>query len=210
MIAQSLINLGFTPDRDFSFVLTPYPFNQAEMKYHFFNLPQADDLIGVASGNPGIRQVFRTMPILDQNSIFGTEGQEWQVRSWGKIVRNSVKKGDYSTFKQYAASGVENILSFNEIKETYTKPQIEFAKTVEVVGIQNQAEIVHARVFRYQTPEQSLYRHLRTFCNFQVKVENLYQRDSIIELNGKITKVVYFKTSYDRCSQHESIFFELI
>lgn len=210
MVAQSLINLGFTPDKDFSFVLTPYPFNQAEMQYHFLNLPQADNLVGVASGNPGIRQIFPTMPILDQNSIFGTEGQEWQVRSWGEIIRNSVKKGDYSTFKQYVASGVENILSFDEIKKNYTQPQIEFAKTVEVVGIQNNNEIVRGKVFRYQTPEQSLYRHLKTFCNFQVKIEDLYQRDSIIKLDGKTTTVVYVKTNYDCNLQHESIFFELI
>lgn len=209
MVALSLINLGFEPEKDFSLVLTPYPFNQTEMEYHFLNLPLADDIVGVASGNPGIRQIFPAMPILDQNSIFGTEGQEWQVRSWGEIIRNSVKNNDYPLFGQYVASGVENILSFNEIKKGYAQPQIEYAKTVEVVGIQNQKEIVRARVFRYQTPEQSLFRHLRTYCNYQVKVEDLYQRDSIIELNGKTTKVVYLKTDYDSSLQHESIFFEI-
>ena len=210
MVAQSLINLGFVPDKDFSFVLTPYPFNQAEMQYHFVNLPQIDDVIGVASGNPGIREVFPDIPILDQNSVFGTPDQDWQVRSWGEIIRNSVKTGDYVTFKQYVASGVEDILSFEEIKEMYVQPQIEFAKTIEVVGIQDQQEIARGRVFRYQTPEQSLFRHLKTFCGFQVKVEDLSKRDSIIELSGKTTKVVYLKTDYNPNLQHESIYFELI
>lgn len=211
MVAQSLIGQGFTPGQDFSFVLTPYPFDQAELEYHFFNLPQINDLVGVASNNPGVHNFFyQKLPILDQNSVFGVEGQSWQVRSWGEIIRTSVRQNDYSTFQQYVASGVEKILSFDEIREVYANPLIEFAKTVDVVAVKDGNEIARGRVFRYQTPEQSLFRHLSSFGNFEVKARDLYQKDLEIELNGKSTKMLYLKTDFNQDLQYESIYFNLI
>lgn len=210
MVAQSLIDQGFTPDVDFSFISTPYYQTKSELECHFLSLPQIDDVIGVASSNPGIPALFPDLPIFDQNSVFGSEDQLWQDLSWGEIVRQSVRDNDYVTFSQYAASGVEEILSFDELRLMVQQAHIEFAKTVEVVCLQDHLEISRGRVFRYQFPEQSLVYHLKSLCGHIVKVDNLYSRDSEINLNGQPAILSYSKTDFNVASQHETIYFNLI
>lgn len=210
MVSQSLIDQGFVPDVDFGFISTPYYQTQTELEYHFLSLPQIDDIIAVASGNPSISKLFPDWPIFDQNSVFGSQGEAWQVLSWGETVRQSVRDNDYDVFRQYAASGVEKILSFQELQSMISHPQIDFTKTVDVVCLQNDLEVTRGRVFRYQFPEQSIVSHLRSLHGFCVKVDNLYSRDSEINLNDQSVKLSYLKTEFDSRIKHESIYFNLL
>ena len=133
MIAQSLIQRGFSAE-NFEFMLTPFYETDDEMKMHFLMMPKREEVIGVASSNPDVWRLFPDKPLFDQQSVFGVENEMYVDKSWGEIVRKAVREDDYATFNEYAAKGVEKILSFSEIQKYYGKPEIEFVEgSVKVV-----------------------------------------------------------------------------
>lgn len=161
MIAQSLFYRGFSSE-DFDFILTPFYETDKEMKMHYLMLPCREDIVGVASSNPDVERLFQDKRVFDQRSVFGYEAEKYQNLSWGEIVRTAVREEDYETFVSYAAEGVEDILSFSEIRKSYGYPEIEFVfgKVIAVL-LNSRNEIIRGRVLKYSSPEQSLLFHLR-------------------------------------------------
>lgn len=208
MVAQSLIDRGFTPDVDFSFVFTPFFQTREEMRVHFYSMELMGDVVAVASSNPGIPELFPDLAVFDQASVFGTEGEAWDTRSWGEFLRHAIRVGDYQTFLKYAASGVEKILTFEEIRATYNTPQIEFAQHVEAILLRDGRESARTRVFNYSSPEESLAIRLRNKFP-DVKVVRPYDRDTLIEIDDQQFLLVYLQTEFDPSTSHEEIFFEL-
>jgi serine/threonine protein kinase len=209
IVAQSLTDRGFVPGVDFSFIPTPLYDSLAELEYHYYSAPQADDVIAVASDNPDVHRLFAGWTIFNQQSVFGTEGHNWQSRSWGETLRGAFRSEDYALFKQFAAEGTEKIVSFAELKAMYGKPTIDFAKSVDVVLLSGDKEIVRGRVFRYHFPEQSLVMHIKNNAHWDIKITNPYTRHTTIEVSGKTMQLCLSKIEFDKDTLHESIYFTL-
>jgi serine/threonine protein kinase len=209
MVAQSLVDRGFKPEEDFSFVLTPFYGTRAELEYHHLTMPQIDDVIAVASGNPGVHDLFSEWAILDQNSVFGKEGEYWQTLSWGETLRQAIRKNDVRLFRQYAASGVEKILSLSELQSMYGKPYIEFAEHVDVILLDNGKETIKGRVFRYHAPEQSIVFMLKNNLGWKVQIIDLYAKNTELEINGKTVWLHYDRTQFNTVNRWETIYFSL-
>lgn len=209
MVTQSLVDLGFKPNVDFTLVYAPFHKTKSELEYHFAMMPQISDVVAVASGNPQSQTILPGWPIFDQKSLFGTEEMIWENRSWGETIRRAVRQNDYATFREFAASGVEKILPFAAIRKIYGKPHIEFAQQVDVVLVENGREIVRGRVFRYQSPEQSLCHHVQNLAGREMKIVAPLSRNSWVQIDGQLQKLVYLSTSFDQQNEHESIFFTI-
>lgn len=184
MVAQSLLNLGFGPDR-FKFLLTPTYNTLEERRLHFALMPGREDVIAVASSNPKVWELFPELPILDQAAVFGHENQEHKTRSWGSILRRAVRDGDYQTFLSYAASGVETIMSFDELRQRYGETPTKFVAGHVTANLKNRDGMIIAtsRVTRYETPEQALIRAIRSSGD-KAELIDPYARESVVELNG--------------------------
>jgi hypothetical protein len=210
IVAQSLINRGFVPEVDFSFVATPFYRTQAELELHHISMPQIKNVIAVASGNFGVHKLLSGWPILDQKSVFGKEGREWTIRSWGEILRKAIRNGDYKKFQAYAAEGTEQIISFKELRKIYGKPEIEFVEKADVILLDQEREVVRGRVFRYHFPEQSLVLHLRNLYNWNVRIIDLYQPTTVVKVNKDLKQLRYIKTEFNKKTLKEDIYYRLI
>lgn len=197
MVAQSLFDKGFTED-DFNFLLTPFCETSEEMRMHFAMMPDVENAIAVASGNPGVRGLLPHLPVLDQKTVFGVEGESYETRSWGEILRKAVREGDYAIFLEYAASGVERILSFFEIREIYGKPEIEFVPgLVQVFLLDGEGQaIVSGKIFRYSTPEESIGMHLQR-VGIPCKIIGRFERHAFIDFGGRRCELIYKKTGFE-------------
>ncbi|MFH0891692.1 MAG: serine/threonine-protein kinase [Candidatus Falkowbacteria bacterium] len=205
MVARSLFDRGFGPN-DFEFILTPFYRTDQEHRLHFAMIPGADDIVAIASGNPGVHGLFPRHLILDQKALFGEEEKEYDIRSWGEIIRAAVRDNDYETFRAYAAVGVEAILSFDEIRSMYGRPAIEFVPgTVSLVlEDENGAVVASGGIFRYLTPEESLVRHLKR-ADYGSRLVDIYARLTVININGRDRSIKYLKTVFD--GTNETIYF---
>jgi hypothetical protein len=197
MVAQSLFTRGFTTD-DFEICLTPFCATDEGMKMHFLMMPEREKVIGVASSNPDVWNLFSDKPIFDQRSVFGAEDQEYQDLSWGETLRRSVRENDYTTFQMYASEGVETILSFEEIQECYGKPEIEFVsgRTIVVLEDSKKEEIVRGSVLKYGTPEESLLFHLRR-KGIDAEILGLFEPKTEMVLGNKRGELYYQETRLD-------------
>lgn len=209
MVARSLIDCGFVPDEDFSFVFTPYYETRRELEFHYLTMPQIGNVVAIASGNPEVHDLFRQWPIFDQKTVFGTEGEVWETRSWGENLRQAIREGDYQTFREYASSGVEKILSFEELQAMYGQPNIEFAKSVTVVMTQDGNEVFRGRIFQYSNPENMLIFYLKNRRGYKVSVIDFYERNTKLEIDGQASSLVYQRTELDPLTKHETIYFGL-
>jgi hypothetical protein len=194
MVAQSLFRRGYG-EGDFDIMLTPYYLTKQEMKMHFLMLPQNEDVVGVASSNPGAVALFQDKPIFDQQSVFGVEGLDYEDLSWGSVLRGAVKEGDVSTFQAYVAEGVEDILSFPEIQRNYAFPEIEFVKGRVMVTLEDgNGEIVRGRVLRYSTPEQSLVFHLNR-GKHKAFLSERYSKKAKVVIDGRRGRLRFDRVS---------------
>lgn len=210
IVAQSLISRGLKPEVDFSFIATPYYRTRAEMELHYISIPQVENIIAVASGNPGVHDLLSEWPVFDQQSVFGREGETWPIKSWGEILRKAVREGDYKKFVEYAAEETEKVISFGELQRIYGKPEIEFAEKVDVVLLDNnKKEVVRGRVFRTHFPEQSLLLHMRNIAHWEVSFEDLYAKNSLVNVNGRVMQLCLVKTDFDNHTLHETIYYKL-
>jgi serine/threonine protein kinase len=194
MVAQSLLKLGFSPDR-FSFLLTPTYETLNERRLHFTLMPGREHVVAVASGNPDVWDLFPELPILDQAAVFGHERQEYETRSWGSILRQAIRDDDYQTFLEYAANGVEEIMSFEELRRRYAETPVKFVEGRIIVKLTTDTQTLLAttRVTRYETPETALIRALRA-SGHSVALVDPYARDSVLELDGKSRRLHYQQT----------------
>jgi len=207
MVAQSLFDKGFT-EKDFCFMLTPFYETHNELRMHFTMMPERENVVGVASGNPEVWQMFDEFPIYDQRSVFAFEGDQYDHKSWGEIIRNAVKDNSFRIFNEYAASGVEKVLTFDELQKMYAWQQIEFVsgRTRVVLLNEEMEEIVSGRVMRFSTPEASLAIH----CKMKKKkfeFVDAYAKYTVIKLDGKTCYIQYLKTDFD--GVNETIYYKL-
>lgn len=193
MVAQSLMNRGYPKD-SFKIILTPFYKTRDEMAMHFAMLPGRENIIAVASSNPEVLDLFPGLPSIEQADVLGYEGEAFAVRSWGALLRGAVVMGHMENFKTYVASGVEKILSLEELKEMYMQAPIAVpVKSVTVFLNVAENDRYFTHVGRYSNPEESLVKSLN---NMGLKCEllDLYSKSARVLLNGCERFFVYNKT----------------
>lgn len=186
MVAQSLFDKGYTKDC-FEIFLTPFYENDTATKLHFSTFPYKFD--EVASSNPSISELFPSYHIIEQKDVLGHEDIDYEVLSWGEILRGAVKNNNYPLFKNYAASGVESILSFEEIREIYPKEDILFVYKTGSVSVQlleDNKRVLLRNVYRFSNPESCLDQNVR----------NKYSKHPIISYNDMDIEIEYDKAFY--------------
>jgi serine/threonine protein kinase len=196
MVAQSLFARGYSQEQ-FRFILTPFYRTDREHRLHFSMLPNGEEVVGVATSNPRMKEVLFPYRIYDQKALFGYEGREYLERSWGRRLRTAAKSGDYLTFRNLAASGVESIMTFAELQSDYARPLIEFVpgKVYAVLSGPNGRLVVKNRVARYETPEQSLVRGLKE-SGRDCQLIDPYSVLTEIRLDGKRVFLKYINTEF--------------
>lgn len=187
MVAQSLFNMGYS-EECFDFYLTPFYKDDSSTKMHFSTLPQKFD--EVASSNPSVEELFPSYSMIMQKDVFGIENKEYTDLSWGAQLREAVKNNDYEMFKKYAASGVEDILSFDEIVKTYPKRDILFVYNPGSVIVELLDEefktILQKNVYRFSTPELCIDRN----------IINRYSKNPTITINDRKVVIEYLDFTY--------------
>lgn len=161
MVARSLIRLGYRPDVDFAFTFTRLFETDREHEMHFSMLPEVERVAAIGSGNPSTAHLL-ARPMFDQKMVFGEEGEAYETRSWGEILRRAVREGDRGTFDALAACGVEGIMSFDELREAYARTPVEFVPAFErfVLAHADGHELASGRIRRYGTPDQHVVARL--------------------------------------------------
>jgi hypothetical protein len=202
MVARSLINLGYS-EEDFQIFLTPFYRTDQELKTHFAMMP-GKKIVATASSNSDIHGLF-SGPLIKQEHVFcKLHNDRFVPKSWGEMLRSAVKDNDYALFKNYVANGVEEILSFEELRAQYGIPPIEFVPGIVKAVVDDQISI---RVSRYSTPEESLVKRINELSN-GCKMIDPYAKHSVLKLNGKRMKLSYERIEFD--GENELIHFKLI
>ena len=169
-------------------------------------MPGRENIVGIASGNPAVWDLFRGFRdtlIFPQKTVFGLQDEAYEERSWGEILRSSVRNDDYLTFEQYTASGVQEIVPFSELQVMCRVDfTVEFVEGRVKTALLDQVgdEIISSRVFRYEQPEQSLARKLGAQIIDQYAVHSVWQIDDYrfgmryvrTEYDGK-NMVIYYQ-----------------
>jgi len=208
MVAQSLMAYGY-PRESFKIYLTPFYQTPEEVSMHFAMLPEMENnIVAVASNNEAVLKLFPDLPNILQRDVLGLEGEEFIPRSWGEILRGSVKDNDYAVFKEFAAIGVEKVLTFEEIKRLYLETPVAVpSKSVRVVLLsETNREITSVSVRKYTTPEEALVK-LFNDSDQICEMVDLYSKDSRIKLDGQDFLLHYEKTEFDGSI---NIFFKLL
>ena len=198
MIARSLRDLGYTQN-DFSIELTPFFETDEEHRMHFAASPGWKDVVVIASSNPDVHTLFAGYPILDQSAVFGKENVMYLDRSWGAQLRAAIRSNDRKTFEQFAASGIESIRSFNELRAMLADEScpIEFVHGCVFVEVQKEHELfLRKRVRRFQTPEQAIMNVLRT-TDPTARFVDVFARDTQISLQDQPMRLVYHSVQFD-------------
>lgn len=183
MVARSLIKLGYVPDRDFTFTLTRFFETDREHALHFAMLPKSEHVDVVVSGNPDVRNLF-SQEVVNQSVFFGREGEMYQTRSWGSDLRRSVRDGDRKRFDELVACGVEEIISFEQLREIYARTPVEFVPAHERFELLDaDKQILSGAVRRYGTLDTQIITQLRERGR-AVEVLDLYARNTRIRLDG--------------------------
>jgi serine/threonine protein kinase len=208
IVAQSLLEKGFSRE-SFSFMLTPFYQTDREHRLHFVMMPKSESVIGIASNNPNVWELFPQHIAIDQNAVFGHPNQPVIDRSWGKILRTAVTQNDYPTFKMLAASGFESILPFEELQALYGKPAIEFVEGNVLVTLLGQQDeiIAQSKVSRYETPEEALTRKLNSIGR-DCKLLDPFSRNSIVSLESQTRSFQFITT--ELADGNEIIYYRLI
>lgn len=192
MVAQSLFDRGFAPD-DFRFIFTPFCETPEELKMHYAMMPGMQDVVAVASSNPGMRELFPHLPLIDQRVVFGLEGEDYEVRSWGETLRRAAREGDRETFRAYAASGVERIVPFEALRDR-TEPPVEFLGGTIRAALESGGGIeAEGRVRRYASPEDALAQALRARGE-TVEFVDRFAKDTVIRRQGRPARLRYLRT----------------
>lgn len=190
MVAQSLFDRGFTTD-DFRLLLTPLYRTDEEHRMHFALLPGRERLAAVASSNPGVSHLFVDLPHIDQRAVFAAESEDYRDRSWGARLRQAVRNGDYAAFQAYAASGIERIMPFNELRRRYAETPVEFVPGQVFVELADDGIILgRERVRRYDTPEAALIRLLRR-AGHDAALLDPYAVDTLATVDGTTVGLRY-------------------
>lgn len=203
MVARSLMDRGFDPG-SFSFMLTPFFEDDLRHRLHFSMMPGREDIVAVASSNPEVPALFPGLPVIDQKAVFGRPHEEYDDKSWGEDLRKAVKTGDYENFCRYAASGVEAIMSFEELGAHYAETPVEFLDGNVLTAVLDPAGTIRmARVRAYDLPEEAAARAL------DATIVDPYARDTrLVTDRGDNLLLVYNSTLIE--GGDETIRFETI
>lgn len=198
MVARSLRDLGYTQN-DFSIELTPFFETDEEHRMYFAASSGWEDVVVIASSNPDVHTLFAGYPILDQSAVFGKENEMYFDRSWGAQLRAAIRSNDRKTFERLAASGIESIRSFNELRAMLADEShpIEFVPGCVFVEVQKEQEVyLRKRVRRFQTPEQVIMNVLRT-TDPTARFVDVLARDTQISLQDQPMRLVYDSVQFD-------------
>lgn len=127
IVARALMLRGYST-KDFSFMLTPFFETALHMGYHFMLMPDSRSIKYIASGNDGVYKYFAGKKIIDQKAVFGTSGENYEMRSWGSLLRSAVVNHDTENFKKlYALDYHDTEFGYDYISQAVmTKKDIEF------------------------------------------------------------------------------------
>lgn len=191
MIARSLIRLGYRPDADFAFTLTRFYETDREHEMHFSMLPEVERIVAIGSGNPGTAHLL-ARPMFDQKTVLGEEGEAYETRSWGDRLRRAVREGDRATFDALAACGVEDVMSFDELRAAYARTPVEFVPGFErfVLVHQDGHELASGRFRRYGTPDHHVIARL-TALGHVATILDPYARHTEAAIDGEIGTLRY-------------------
>jgi serine/threonine protein kinase len=193
MVAQSLFKIGY-PKESFSFYLVPFPANFPEKKLYYQMMPNADDIIAVASSNPTVHEIFPEFEIIEQVHLLGSEGEAFEPLSWGEVLRSAVKSEDRKTFDTYVAYGVEDILTFEELRALYHEQTIVYVPgAVRAVLHSAQGQVItQCRVGKYSTPEESLLKNIPDSI-----IVDPYAKFTKAFVNADAVQIKYLSTEFD-------------
>ncbi len=208
MVAQSLIRSGCHKS-DFSFMFTPFFNTETEMRMYFALMPERERIVAVASGNPDIEKLFPTLPLFDQKALFGVEGQQYEIRSWGEFIRRAIRDDDLNTFEEYAASDVTAVRTFDELRTQYAVPEVSFVsgRVALYLKMSEDCQPERVRLLAYIGPETSIVEHLKR-TGHNVLVLDPYSRGSLIQLDGNSFRLIYHDSAFD--GMNLSCYFELV
>ena len=191
MVARSLIRLGYRPDIDFAFTLTRFYETDREHEMHFSMLPEIERVAAIGSGNPDTAHLL-ARPTFDQKMVLGEEGEAYETRSWGERLRRAVREGDRATFDALAACGVEDVMSFDELRAAYARTPVEFVPGFErfVLSHQDGHELASGRFRRYGTPDHHVIARL-TALGHVATILDPYARHTEAAIDGEIGTLRY-------------------
>lgn len=182
LVRHALKSRGWFEGEHYRCMFTSFYETDEQHKMHFLMMPGFEDVIGAASGNPEIYDLFSfsELPIYEQHCFFACEHDEteYEVRSWGEHLRTAVKENDYTTFLQYAVPGHEDILSFEETRALYHEQHIEFVPGTVTATLHFQDRVIlrDVRVRRYIGPVESLLQKLKIAKNQVIAIKHRSQR----------------------------------
>lgn len=144
MIQASLRNESIADDA-YEFMFMPYDIASV-MRMQYVMHPHWQKIEGFVTGNPDVKTFFEFIDgdrfWLDQNDLFGHP----EPLSWGAKLRDAIRLHRDCIIREYIASGVEQIMSLNEIRAwDNSRPTIEHMP-VNRVKIRVNHEISHAMV----------------------------------------------------------------
>lgn len=201
MVARALSLKGFDLS-SVQFLYTPLYENMAAQKLHFAMMPGGKEVVAVASGNPEVHDLFADRyPIIDQRTVFGNEGQDFETRSWGERLRNAVRENDVETFNDLIAPGATDILSLEEMQEycrvsespvIYARGSEDWGQLYVVLSQSGKGEILRQRVNAYSGPEQTLVNVLP-----DTHFIDPFVRDARVSVNGTPMRLQYDRIEVD-------------
>lgn len=197
MIGKSLELRGLDTQR-VKFACTPLFEDAEQIGLHYALMPGVSKVVAVASGNEEVHRLFQDRwPIIDQAALFAREGEDYEVRSWGRRLREAVMRDDRVTFDELVAPGVEEIMSLSEMQAYCARPPHDFAwgrergRVLVVLRDAADKELARQRVSTYSTPEDALVKSLEaTFVD-------RFSRHSVVRIGSKNASLVFEDTALD-------------
>ncbi len=197
MIGRSLELRGLDTQR-VRFACTPLFEDADQIGMHYALMPGVEKVVAVASGNEDVHRLFQDRwPIIDQAALFAREGEDYEVRSWGKRLREAVVRNDRATFDELIAPGVEEIMSLAEMQAYCARTPHDFAWGRELgrvrVVLRDAAgvELTRQRVSTYSTPEDTLVQSLGA-----VYVDR-FSKNSLVRIGSRNAILAFEDTTLD-------------
>lgn len=213
MVASALKKKGFDPSQ-VRFLFTSLFESSQDLKWHYTMMPGVKEVVAVASGNSDTHAFFSDRPIIDQRTVFGNEGQNFETRSWGERLRNAVRENDVDTFNDLIAPGATDILSFEEMQAyctlsempiIYSKGSHEWGQVIAGVW-RDGKPVLRTRVNAYSGPEQTIVNALPNG-----KMLDPFARDALVLVDGTPMRLHYERTEVELNNDKKNllIYFQL-
>lgn len=200
MVASALKKKGFDPSQ-VRFLFTPLFESPQGQKWHYAMMPGVKEVVAVASGNTDTHAFFSDRPIIDQRTVFGNEGQDFETRSWGERLRRAVRENDVETFNDLIAPGAIDILFLEEMQQycavsetpvIYSRGSEHWGNLYVVLSQPGQGEILRQRVNAYSGPESTLVNALS-----DTHFIDPFTRDALVSVSGTPMRLHYERIEID-------------